>query len=203
MALINLLPWREEQRNQRRQGLMLMLITATFVGYVSAYFAMVKTEGEVSAQRDRVDYLQTAIQGYRDEIKALSTATKELETLEARLDYVEKLQRQRHQTIAVMNLLPTLIPEQVYVDKVRMEGVSFKLSGIGESTAVLAQMLDRFEQSKVINSVEMHSIVHNRERFGNKFQSFQLSFHLDSEALLLSVSKERVSKEQQRLDGEH
>ncbi|GAL24340.1 hypothetical protein JCM19239_4043 [Vibrio variabilis] len=32
---------------------------------------------------------------------------------------------------------------------------------------------------------------------------FSFSFHLDSEALLLSVSKERVSKEQQILDGEH
>ncbi|NMS18763.1 PilN domain-containing protein, partial [Vibrio parahaemolyticus] len=43
-------------------------------------------------------------------------------------------------------------------------------------TARLATMLDNLERSEAIYDVEMHSIVHGKERFGKAFQTFTVSF---------------------------
>ena len=75
-----------------------------------------------------------------------------------------------------MNLMPELIPEGVYVDKIKMNGQEIEMSGISDSTARLATMLDNLERSESLKSVEMHSIVHNRKRFNKEFQTFKVSF---------------------------
>lgn len=75
-----------------------------------------------------------------------------------------------------MNLMPELIPEGVYVDKIKMNGQEIEMSGISDSTARLATMLDNLERSSSLNNVEMHSIVHNHKRFNKEFQTFKVSF---------------------------
>lgn len=189
MKIINLLPWREAKRKQHQRRFIAMLIAALFLGYSTSHLLNLRLAGEVSTQQQRVAYLQSEIDDYRRQIQALSSTKSEQQSLEARLDYVDGLQQQRNKTTAVMNLLPTLIPSQVYVDKIRMQGEQFKVSGIGESTAFLAQMLDRFEQSTMVNNVVLHSIVHDRERFGNKYQAFELSFAINSAALLTNPAQ--------------
>ena len=83
-----------------------------------------------------------------------------------------------------MNLLPTLIPEGVYVDKIDMNGRLVEINGISDSTADLATMLDRFERSGAVEEVEIHSIVSGKALFGQIFKTFKVSF------VLLSTPKE-------------
>ncbi|QSA19091.1 PilN domain-containing protein, partial [Vibrio furnissii] len=71
--------------------------------------------------------------------------------------------------------MPQLIPEGVYVDKIKMNGQEIELSGISDSTARLATMLDNLEKSDQLSEVGMHSIVAGNRRFGKQFQSFKVS----------------------------
>ncbi|GAL15063.1 type IV pilus biogenesis protein PilN [Vibrio astriarenae] len=59
-----------------------------------------------------------------------------------------------------------------------MNGVLVEVTGISDSTARLATMLDSLEKSPQLNNVEMHSIVHDKPRFGKKYQTFKVSFEL-------------------------
>ncbi len=65
------------------------------------------------------------------------------------------------------------------------------MSGISDSTARLATMLDNLEKSPQLSEVGMHSIVSGNRRFGKQFQSFKVSFLFHaSEQVALKPVKE-------------
>ncbi len=74
--------------------------------------------------------------------------------------------------------MPELIPEGVYADKIKYEwSGNWNVGQFEEGTARLATMLDN-GALWVTESVEMHSIVHNRKRFNKEFQTFKVSLRL-------------------------
>ena len=97
------------------------------------------------------------------------------QTLE-RLKIVEGLQSGRNKTTEFMSLMISVIPEGVYVDKIKMNGHKVEISGIADSTAHLTTMIDNMERSPKLRDVGMHSIVHGKVRFGKEFQTFKVSF---------------------------
>ncbi|MCL9775579.1 PilN domain-containing protein [Vibrio methylphosphonaticus] len=196
MEMVNLLPWREKKRHQHRQRFVVALIVAVAIAAAAVQAAMWYVSMQIETQQTRQRYLQQKVSDYQKDIASLAKVTQSHTALEQRLGYVETLQIQRNKTTLVMNALPTLVPNGVYVDKVRMEGTSFKLSGISSSTAKLAQMLERFETSGLLLNVDMHSIVHGNQRFGQRYQSFSISFQLDSGALTDKALEARM------IDGE-
>ncbi|MGF1779122.1 PilN domain-containing protein [Vibrio nomapromontoriensis] len=194
--MVNLLPWREKRRHQHRQRFVVVLIAAVVIAAATVQTAMWFVSMQIEEQQARQRYLQQKVTGYQKDIASLVKVTQFHAALEQRLGYVEMLQIQRNKTTLVMNALPTLVPSGVYVDKVRMEGTNFKLSGISSSTAKLAQMLERFETSALLQNVDMHSIVHGNQRFGQSYQSFNISFQFNSNSLMDSTSADP------RIDGE-
>ncbi|MFA0439406.1 hypothetical protein BCU70_14675 [Vibrio sp. 10N.286.49.C2] len=183
MEMVNLLPWRERKRNHHRQRFVVAVILSVLVAIIGVQIAAWYVSSQIDVQQARQQYLQKKIDAYQKDIALLSDIVKLHDTLEQRLRYVETLQRQRNKTTAVMNVLPELIPKGVYVDKIVMEGTRFKLSGISSRTANLAQMLDLFERSTLLINVDMHSIVHGNQRFGQSYQSFNISFQFNSARL--------------------
>jgi len=117
----------------------------------------------------------------------------EHKALLTRLNIVESLQQKRNKTTEFMNLMPQLIPEGVYVDKIKMNGEEIEISGISDSTARLATMLDNLEKSTQLSEVGMHSIVSGNRRFGKQFQSFKVSFlfHASAHKPLATVTGEK------------
>lgn len=127
-------------------------------------------------QQDRLDYLTHYITELDQRIEAMKIAEQEHSKILERLKVVEGLQNGRNKTTEFMNLMPAVIPEGVYVDKIKMNDLEIEIAGISDSTPRLATMLDNMERSAKLLDVEMHSIVHGKERFGKEFQTFKVSF---------------------------
>ncbi len=173
---INLLPWRENQREEHRRRFVGLIILGLFVA-VGVQWSIGKFyEYQQSQQQDRLDYLSHYIAELDQRIEAMKIAEQEHSKILERLKVVEGLQRGRNKTTEFMNLMPAAIPEGVYVDKITMNDREIEISGISDSTPRLATMLDNMERSAKLVDVEMHSIVHGKSRFGKEFQTFKVSF---------------------------
>jgi type IV pilus assembly protein PilN len=173
---INLLPWRDEIRAQHKRRFVYLVILGGLIAVAGQWALGHYFRDQQAKQQSRLSYLKQYITQLDRQIESLKIAEQDHKVILARLDVVESLQLGRNKITDFMNLMPELIPEGVYVDKIKMNGQEIEMSGISDSTARLAIMLDRLERSQSLKSVEMHSIVHNRKRFNKEFQTFKVSF---------------------------
>ncbi|HHF3035156.1 TPA: PilN domain-containing protein [Vibrio diabolicus] len=173
---INLLPWRENQREEHRRRFISLVALGMLVAIGIQWGIGKFFEYQQDQQQERLDYLTHYIAELDQRIEAMKIAEQEHSKILERLKVVEGLQNGRNKTTEFMNLMPAVIPEGVYVDKIKMNDLEIEISGISDSTPKLATMLDNMERSAKLNDVEMHSIVHGKARFGKEFQTFKLSF---------------------------
>ncbi|MCR9578338.1 PilN domain-containing protein [Vibrio sp. 1733] len=173
---INLLPWRENQREEHRRRFISLVALGMLVAVGIQWGIGKFFEYQQDQQQERLDYLTHYIAELDQRIEAMKIAEQEHSKILERLKVVESLQNGRNKTTEFMNLMPAVIPEGVYVDKIKMNDLEIEISGISDSTPKLATMLDNMERSAKLNDVEMHSIVHGKARFGKEFQTFKVSF---------------------------
>nr|WP_319555307.1 PilN domain-containing protein [uncultured Vibrio sp.] len=173
---INLLPWRENQREEHRRRFVGLIILGLFFAVGIQWGVGKFYEFQQDQQQDRLDYLTHYIAELDQRIDAMKIAEQEHSKILERLKVVEGLQSGRNKTTEFMNLMPAVIPEGVYVDKIKMNDLEIEIVGISDSTPRLATMLDNMERSAKFLDVEMHSIVHGKARFGKEFQTFKVSF---------------------------
>ena len=173
---INLLPWRESQREEHRRRFISLVVLGMLVAIGIQWGIGKFFEYQQDQQQERLDYLTHYIAELDQRIEAMKIAEEEHSKILERLKVVEGLQSGRNKTTEFMNLMPSVIPEGVYVDKIKMNDLEIEISGISDSTPKLATMLDNMERSAKLNDVEMHSIVHGKGRFGKEFQTFKVSF---------------------------
>lgn len=174
---INLFPWREVQRAGHKRRFLQLMSLGVLIALLMQWGAGYYFDRQNQQQQRRLGFLNQHIQQLDQRLRALKMTEAEHQALQARLSVVESLQQKRNKTTQLMHLMPELIPEGVYVDKISMKGDEVEVSGISDSTARLATMLDKLEKSPHLSAVGMHSIVAGTQRFNKDFQSFKVSFH--------------------------
>lgn len=181
---INLLPWREAKKRAHKKRfthlMVLGVVVASFFQWLGSWYL----DGQHDIQQQRIDFLNQHIATLDKRISALKQAERQYRDLTSRLATVESLQIRRNKTTELMDLIPQLIPQGVYVDQMSMNGHAIEMSGISDSTARLATMLDLLENAPLISEVEIHSIVSGSFRFDKQFQSFKVSFLFEQSAMV-------------------
>ncbi|WP_299131981.1 PilN domain-containing protein [uncultured Vibrio sp.] len=195
---INLLPWRDEIRSQHKKRFVHLVILGVIIALGGQWAVGNYFHDQQAKQQVRLNYLNQYIAELDRQIQSLKVAEQEHKAILTRLDVVESLQLGRNKTTDFMNLMPELIPEGVYVDKIKMNGQEIEMSGISDSTARLATMLDNLERSESLESVEMHSIVHNRKRFNKEFQTFKVSFVFSSVSLENTTAESTAASKKEK-----
>ncbi|EPP5370546.1 PilN domain-containing protein [Vibrio cholerae] len=175
---VNLLPWRDARREAHKRRFLGLVTLGVLLAVLMQFAAGEYLGGQMALQQERIGYLQQHIFSLDQQIAKLKIAEEEHKALLTRLTVVEHLQQKRNKTTEFMNQMPNLIPEGVYVDKIKMNGHQIEITGISDSTARLATMLDNLEKSDKLTDVEMHEIVSGNKRFGKQFQSFKVSFQI-------------------------
>jgi type IV pilus assembly protein PilN len=151
------------------------LLVAALLQYGAArYFDYQQGRQQVRNQR-----LNQQITLLDSKIRELAQAQEARQSLLMRLEQVELLQNARNKTTELMNLLPTLVPTGVYIDKVKLDGYQLELAGISDSTVYLATMLKNFEHSAQMLEMDIYEIVHGEARFGKQFQTFRVSLRFE------------------------
>lgn len=177
---VNLLPWRDELRERHKKRFLQLVLLGALLAFGLQWVAGSYLQQQFQQQHSRISYLKSYIGQLDKQIHALKKVEQEHKALLTRLSVVEQLQVNRNKTTDFMNAIPLLIPDGVYVDKIKMNGQRIEIAGISDTTSRLATMLDNLEKSAQLKNVEMHSIVHGKVRFGKKFQVFNVSFVFDS-----------------------
>ena len=175
MARINLLPWREDARQQKQKDFialigMFALAAAIFVGMAHLYNGQL-----IDAQTVRNNYIQT-------EIKRLDEKIREIQQLEAqkqrvldRMRAIEQLQTNRPLIVRFFDELVLSLPEGVSVTNVSQRETNITINGVAQSNARVSSFMRNLESSDWLADPEL-DIIQAQDESGQRVSRFTLRF---------------------------
>jgi type IV pilus assembly protein PilN len=141
MILINLLPYREARRKQRKQAFFSGLALAALVGLLAIALAWVLLQSLIGNQQSRNSYLQGEIDRLDAQIKDIATLREEIDSLTRRQNAVEALQGERNLPVHVLNELARIAPEGVYFTSVKQDNKEVQLQGLAQTQERISELL--------------------------------------------------------------
>ncbi|MEJ2360809.1 MAG: PilN domain-containing protein [Gammaproteobacteria bacterium] len=169
MAKINLLPWRQELRKeQQRQfftimGLMVVLVIVA-VGAVYLQYSRL-----INNQNNRNAYLQQHINTVEKQIKEINDLAAKKERLLARMEIIQKLQRNRPEVVRLVDELVRVMPDGVYLTSFKQQGNNLLMTGVAQSNARVSALMRNIDQSEWMTDPQLVVIQSGKNGDSRKF----------------------------------
>ena len=141
MILINLLPHREERRQQRKRAFFVGLGGAAVGGLLLIGIWYLVLQQLTSDQVSRNDFLRNEISRLDAQIKDIASLRTDIEALKARQKAVEDLQTDRNTPVHLLNELVRQTPEGVYLTSIRQNGQVVAVAGIAQTNERVSEYL--------------------------------------------------------------
>ena len=133
MPRINLLPWREELRAQRRNQFFVALGGAAAAAGALLLLSYFIFDGMVDGQRDRNEFLKAEISELDKLIEEILDLEASKSRLLARMEIIEQLQRSRPGIVHVFDDMVKVMPDGVFLTEVKQTGRRVEMTGTAES----------------------------------------------------------------------
>ena len=148
MPRINLLPWRDAQRKERKLAFLVALGIAALAAGVTAFAAYLLYGSMIEAQQRRNNQLRAAIRTLDHEIEEINSLESAKQKFIARMEIIEKLQRSRPEIVHVFDEIVRTLPEGVYLTSVKQNGMRLKFEGIAQSSTRVSSFMRNIDGSQ-------------------------------------------------------
>ncbi|MFJ2323234.1 PilN domain-containing protein [Pseudomonas sp. NPDC087817] len=147
MARINLLPWREERREERRKRFLLALIGVVAGSVGAVFIADQIVSAAIDRQVARNDYIGKQIAVVDERIKQISDLKAHRQQLVERMRIIQDLQGNRQVSGRIFDQLARTLPDGVYFTDVKMAGKILSISGAAESNNRVSELMRNLDAS--------------------------------------------------------
>ena len=175
---INLLPWREEAREERQKQFLILLavIFALGIGIVAAFELFIS--GQISSQNGRNDYLQSHVRQLDKQVAEIADLEKRRRELLDRMQIIQDLQGTRPLIVRVFDEQVRTLPEGVFFESLSRTGNSISVGGVAESNNRVSTLMRNLDESDWFAN-PMLSTVSAAEKFGEQASYFKLNFSIE------------------------
>lgn len=179
MIRINLLPVREARRKADMQQQILILglvIGAAILACVLAQLAMLTS---ISNGQSRVAQLNAQISEFQSQLQQVEDFKKKAGEIERKLEVIHKLELSRSGPVRLLDELASRSPQKLWITSLQAEGTRIHMKGMSLDTELIAEFLNRINDSPYLKDVELKS-TELAESGGLKLNSFQVTAVLTS-----------------------
>jgi type IV pilus assembly protein PilN len=147
MPRINLLPWRAEQRQERKKKFFLALAVAAVAGIGIVYVSKLTVEGWITNQLNRNTILRNEIAELDKQIEEIKGLENQRERLIARMKVIGELQRARPEVVHLFDEIVKAVPEGVHLTEVKQTGNRIELQGMAQSSTRVSTLMRNIDAS--------------------------------------------------------
>lgn len=148
MANINLLPWREEHRQEKQKEFLAVIAGVLVIGLVGVLAWGFWANQRIDAQNSRNDFLNDGISILDEKVKEISELKIRRQQMLDRMEVILALQGKRADIVKIYDQFVRATPSGVYFVEMVRRANSISLVGYAESNsriAVLMRQLDSVE----------------------------------------------------------
>jgi type IV pilus assembly protein PilN len=155
MPRINLLPWREEQRKERKLKFGIALGAACVLSFLVAGATYLMFNAAIESQRQRNERLQLEIKQLDKQIEEINNLETSKQNFVARMDIIEKLQRSRPEIVHVFDEIVRTLPEGVYLTSVKQTDKRLRFDGVAQSSTRVSTFMRNIDGSDWLQHAEL------------------------------------------------
>lgn len=178
MTRINLLPWREKQREQEKKLFTTMLLIGVIIAAVIVFLINSYASHLVSNQTARNQILQQEINALDEQIKEIKALKQIREGLISRMSIVQNLQSTRTLMVHLFDELIKVMPPGIYVTKLERKNDIVSLWGYSESNTNISILMRKIESNIWIQDPVLTEIKKMDDKKQAANNEFKLSFVL-------------------------
>ncbi len=141
MARINLLPWREQLREERKQRFLVIIVGVLIVAGGIVFLADQYLNAAIGQQNARNDFIRNEISALDSRIKEISELKTRRQQLVERMKIIQDLQGNRPIAARVFDQLVRTLPDGVHFTDVKMVGKSISIEGAAESNNLVSSLM--------------------------------------------------------------
>jgi type IV pilus assembly protein PilN len=147
MPRINLLPWRAEQRQERKKQFFMALGGAAIVAVGIVYLSKLTVEGWITNQSGRNTILTHEIAELDKQIEEIKGLENQRERLIARMKVIGELQRSRPEVVHLFDEIVKAVPEGIHLTEVKQTGNRIELQGMAQSSTRVTTLMRNLDAS--------------------------------------------------------
>jgi type IV pilus assembly protein PilN len=147
MPRINLLPWRAEQRQERKKQFFMALGGAAIVAVGIVYLSKLTVEGWITNQSGRNTILTHEIAELDKQIEEIKGLENQRERLIARMKVIGELQRSRPEVVHLFDEIVNAVPEGIHLTEVKQTGNHIELQGMAQSSTRVSTLMRNIDSS--------------------------------------------------------
>lgn len=158
MPKINLLPWRDELRAQRRNQFYTSMGAAFGVAALVVLIGVLTMNAIIDAQYDRNTLLKSEITALDVRIEEILTLEEQKDRLVARMKIIEELQQSRPEVVHVFEELVRTLPDGVFLSSVKQSGQRIEIKGSAESNTRVSALMRNIDESDWLEKPELEVV---------------------------------------------
>src|SRR5688500_7160626 len=148
MPRINLLPWREAARKQRRQEFGAAFALALVVAAVIAFGVRMQMQSTIDEQHARNQYLKDEIASLDKQITEILDLEQKKARLLARMQVIEQLERSRPEIVHVFDQIVKTTPDGIHLTSIKQTNRRLQIKGLAQSSTRVASYMRNLDASE-------------------------------------------------------
>ncbi len=178
MAQINLLPWREERRQELKREFLVILGLVAVMGAALVFLWDRSVNGQIDYQRQRNDYLAQHIRELDKEVAEIKELQKRRNQLIERMRVIQELQGNRPVIVRIMDQVVRTVPDGVFYTNLKNTSRKITINGIAESNNRVSSLMRRLDASDWLAGPNLDK-VRAASQYGDQATTFNLTVNVE------------------------
>ena len=158
MPSINLLPWREAERKKRQRDFGMASGAAAIAGIAVVMLTIFAYSQRVSHQEKRNERLESEIVLLEASIEEIDGLERQKERLLARMEIIDELQKSRPEIVHLFDEFVRLLPEGVYLTGLKQTGSRVEIRGVAQSSTRVSALMRQIDSSNWLTDPEVERV---------------------------------------------
>lgn len=200
MAKINLLPWREAYRKEKKEQFLAVIGGVVLLSGLIAYLWIASVESSIENQQARNHLLDTEIATLEKQVKEIANLKKVRDDLLARIKIIQDLQGTRPLIVRYFDDFARSIPDGVFVTVMSKQGTVVSIEGVAESYNRVATFMRNLDTSDWFAGANLTSVVAAPSE-GEQAQSFKITVQTSVPSELEPVASKNAAPSKAKKAG--
>lgn len=158
MARINLLPWREQLREERKREFFVLLLGVVIIAAGIVFLIDRGFRGDIRYQQARNDFLRREILVLDARIAEINELKEQKEQINSRMEVIQDLQGSRPVIVRIFDELVKTLPAGVYFNALERNDERLQIEGIAETNNKVSELMRRLDDSEWFSSPSLQQI---------------------------------------------